>query len=445
MPRTRSGRGYSTSAIYRHMKDQHFPTDEAKDVCRERIRNNADCFDALESVLSDLQLWICIKCLHTHAWRKSCRDPIHIGEVIAGPFNGTGADFLIHDTAKPQPSCTMEPYADDVLAADVGDAGNLTVEMLDLQFQRKIQTTVCIPPPCWLQFSRTLKAALDNVIAKPSDLNACLRLLMLPVCTLNLYAPKCSSEERSGTRKKLQISSINQALMSWREPHGCNTMVQKLLNLPKPHQHRKQANKRKKQDANVQACKKKLSYGHYTSAIRVLSSNGVSPTTPDTLYELQMKYPYAPPPVIPADTISTTALYVDSKSVLAALKSFPKGTSCGRDGLRAQHLLDALSGPAAAVADDLLQSIVGVVNLWLEGSCLAVLGEYIASAPLTPLLKPDGGLRPIAVGTIWCSLCSKLAATSVCKDMSNYLCNHQFGIGIPCGAEGILHSVNNLL
>lgn len=136
---------------------------------------------------------------------------------------------------------------------------------------------------------------------------------------------------------------------------------------------------------------------------------------------------------------------MDSKSVLQAFKSFPKGTACGRDGIRAQHLLYALSGAVASVADDLLQSIAGVVNLWLDGRCPAILGEYVASAPLTPLLKPGGGLRPIAVGTIWRRLCSKLAAISVCKDMNSYLGNHQFGVGIPCRGEGILHSANKLL
>lgn len=145
------------------------------------------------------------------------------------------------------------------------------------------------------------------------------------------------------------------------------------------------------------------------------------------------------------DNISATALSVNSNSVLHALKSFPKGTACGRDGLRAQHFLDALSGAAASVSDELLHSIASVFNLWLDGRCPTVLGEYVDNAPLTPLLKPGGGLRPIAVGTIWRRLCSKRAATSMCKDMTSYLGNDQFGVGIPCGSEGILHSANKLV
>nr|GEY63657.1 hypothetical protein [Tanacetum cinerariifolium] len=36
-----------------------------------------------------------------------------------------------------------------------------------------------------------------------------------------------------------------------------------------------------------------------------------------------------------------------------------------------------------------------------------MLGEYIASAPLTPLVKHGGGIRPIAMGTVWRRLVSK--------------------------------------
>ena len=101
--------------------------------------------------------------------------------------------------------------------------------------------------------------------------------------------------------------------------------------------------------------------------------------------------------------------------VLGKIHNFPKGTSCGRDGLRAQHLMDMLGGSATAIADNLLSSITKVVNLLLGGKCHSVLGSFITSAPLTPLIKPGGGIRPIAVGTVWRRLVSKVAASVVGK------------------------------
>ncbi|MCH80439.1 hypothetical protein A2U01_0001207 [Trifolium medium] len=47
---------------------------------------------------------------------------------------------------------------------------------------------------------------------------------------------------------------------------------------------------------------------------------------------------------------------------------------------------------------------------------------------MTPLLKPDGGIQPIAVSTIWRCLVSKVAIRGVGKDMAKYLNDFQFGI-----------------
>ena len=73
-----------------------------------------------------------------------------------------------------------------------------------------------------------------------------------------------------------------------------------------------------------------------------------------------------------------------------------------------------------------------------------MLAEYIASAPLTPLLKPDNGIRPIAVGAIWRRLVSKVAMKKVGKEVK-YLGDFQFGVGIPNGVEAVLHSANRFL
>ncbi|GJT72809.1 hypothetical protein Tco_1032095 [Tanacetum coccineum] len=117
----------------------------------------------------------------------------------------------------------------------------------------------------------------------------------------------------------------------------------------------------------------------------VLTSSGVAPSTPDTLHGLEAKHTYAPPLTLSSSPLGVDALFVHKDMVLNRIRSFPKGTSCGRDGLRAQHLADILGGTASAVADDLLGSIIG----------------------------PGGGLHPIAVGTVWRRFISKVASSSV--------------------------------
>ncbi|GKB51256.1 putative reverse transcriptase domain-containing protein [Tanacetum coccineum] len=80
--------------------------------------------------------------------------------------------------------------------------------------------------------------------------------------------------------------------------------------------------------------------------------------------------------------------------------------------------MDCLSRAAVVISDELVSSITQVVNLFLDGKCPNGLGEYIASAPLTPLVKPCG---------------------------DSYLDGLQFGVGVAGGSESILYSVNRLI
>nr|KAJ0202940.1 hypothetical protein LSAT_V11C500229270 [Lactuca sativa] len=121
-------------------------------------------------------------------------------------------------------------------------------------------------------------------------------------------------------------------------------------------------------NTNIRQCLRKVADGQFTSAVKVLCSSGVAPYN---------------------------------------------GTSCGRDGLRAQHLLDALCGEGSAIATDLIRAITSVVNLWLAGRCPTILAEFVAPDPLTPLLKPDNGIRPIEGGTILRRLVSKVSMKGV--------------------------------
>nr|GEY98805.1 putative reverse transcriptase domain-containing protein [Tanacetum cinerariifolium] len=169
------------------------------------------------------------------------------------------------------------------------------------------------------------------------------------------------------------------------------------------------------------------SFGQGGAVVKVLSSSGVAPYCDDTIKDLEAKHPYKLPPSMLGITFSEPPLVAEINSVFSCIKSFPKGTLCGRDGLRAQPILDALCGEEFATATDLLKVITSVVNLWLAWRCPPILAEFVASAPPMPLLKPDNGIQPIAAGTIWRRLVSKVAMK---------------GVG---DAEAILHSVNQVL
>ncbi|GKF23497.1 putative reverse transcriptase domain-containing protein, partial [Tanacetum coccineum] len=107
--------------------------------------------------------------------------------------------------------------------------------------------------------------------------------------------------------------------------------------------------------------------------------------------------------------------------------------------------MDCLSGAVVAILDELFSSITQVMNLFLDGKCPNKLGEYIASATLTPLVKPSGGIRPIAVSTVWRRLVSKVSIIMIGHSLDGYLDSLQFGIGVAGGSEAIIHFVNRLI
>nr|GEV06402.1 hypothetical protein [Tanacetum cinerariifolium] len=135
-------------------------------------------------------------------------------------------------------------------------------------------------------------------------------------------------------------------------------------------------------ERNVNQCKRKTCDGHYTVAVRVFSSSSVALYNEATLDYLKTKHPFKPAPSLPHTPIDHHQLIASPAVVLDMIKSFLRCTSCGRDGLCAQHLM--------AISDELISSITHVVNLFIDGKCPKMLGEYIASASLTPLVKPRG-------------------------------------------------------
>nr|GEY93407.1 RNA-directed DNA polymerase, eukaryota [Tanacetum cinerariifolium] len=113
-------------------------------------------------------------------------------------------------------------------------------------------------------------------------------------------------------------------------------------------------------------CKRKICDGHYTAKVSALSSFGVAPYNEATLEDLKSKHPFKPALSLPHIAIDHHHLIASPSMVLDRIKSFPRGTSRGRDGLRAQHLIDCLSGDAVAISDDLVSFITQVVNLFLD-------------------------------------------------------------------------------
>ena len=78
--------------------------------------------------------------------------------------------------------------------------------------------------------------------------------------------------------------------------------------------------------------------------------------------------------------------------------SFPNGSSAGLDGISPPVLKDVTAKSNGQIGLNFLRALTSLVDESLEGKILFELRLYFFGAKLIALKKPDGGLRPIAVG-----------------------------------------------
>jgi len=82
-------------------------------------------------------------------------------------------------------------------------------------------------------------------------------------------------------------------------------------------------------------------------------------------------------------------------------------------------------------------TILRVFNLILAGK--GGDPEYWVSSRLVAIGKPDGGLRPIAVGEVWYRFLASMVARITGKDIGPSLAPCQYGVAISAGGELIIH------
>ena len=193
----------------------------------------------------------------------------------------------------------------------------------------------------------------------------------------------------------------------------------------------------------------KLEEGDFRGAVRIASSNEVfAPNNESTLNLLSQKHPSQHPmSSMPPESVSHScnSVEVTAFEVINSIQSFPARSAGGPDGLRPQHLKDLISGRSGAGSGLLIQSLTSFVNFVANGGMLASARPYFFGATLVALSKPDGGVRPIAVGCTLRRLVAKCASHAVRDAMAALLAPLQLGYGTSMGSEAAVHAARTYL
>ena len=191
--------------------------------------------------------------------------------------------------------------------------------------------------------------------------------------------------------------------------------------------------------------------GAARKALDTLLSTGThDPTDPAVLHKLRSLHPQAPQPILSTLSATLDPMLGDGEAgfwepiIRDAVMHFPRASAPGPSGLRPSHLQDALRRRGRGLA--LLAALSDLTALWLKGALPQEHAPYLCGANLTPLRKPDGGVRPVAVGETLRRLVGKaLLATGVSKRQVASLAPLQAGVGIRSATEAIAMGTNNLV
>jgi hypothetical protein len=201
-------------------------------------------------------------------------------------------------------------------------------------------------------------------------------------------------------------------------------------------------------DAQSRRATSKVSQGELRKAKECLTTKvEFAESSKKTFEQLEGKHPARLAPnemtaedlafIPPKDTLLT----VTTAEVWQAIKSAAKGSSPGIDGLRFDHLYDIGQGGTHAY----LKPLTAFTNLALQGVLPQWYYTFVASADLIALAKSDGGIRPIAMGSIWRKLFSKAALVHLKEDIQRYFALYQYGVGSRSGCEVVNHRARMLL
>ena len=183
-------------------------------------------------------------------------------------------------------------------------------------------------------------------------------------------------------------------------------------------------------------------------AVRLLSSNAsFLPPSKETKDKLARKHPSPHPDTALPDPPqnNTPSFIVTKEDVRKRIRSFRSGSSAGADGLSPQHLKD-ISGESFVLGNKVCETLATFYNqIVFRGLIPDEVLEVYYGANLFGLSKPDGDVRPIAIGYTLRRLGGKLAMANMGEICQKVLRPRQVGVGVRRGAEAAVHAMRRII
>ena len=187
----------------------------------------------------------------------------------------------------------------------------------------------------------------------------------------------------------------------------------------------------------------KLADGDIRAALRTLTSDDTfcAPSA-ETVELLMAKHPPAPadfvPPVLEAD--HPVAPVYDEDQVADAYRTMSAGSSGGLDAMRPIYIQQCISPETAEAGRRLLTALTKLANAISRGDIPEYAIPAVFGASLCAVGKREGGVRPIAVGSVYRRAAGKLGVRQSSSRLAAELAPVQLGVGVSGGCEAAVHA-----
>lgn len=333
-------------------------------------------------------------------------------------------DFVIRDRPPPAEPMILE---DEDLAGEISDPGNPVIREI---FSRHVPTIAFIPKRAIKDVGAAFAQACE--LARSGD--------WIPICAFAktvLWAPPKDSLGNRKLFSEIQTRAKRFVSVGWR-PLWDELPDFDLL----------QAGDSETPEAGSRRWRemvlRKAKVGSLSSTFRMLTSNGVAGCDEkvfDTLVNLHPPREVPIPPPLPTGR-RASPIEINAE---APIRSFPKGTAPGPDGFKPQYLKDLLRFQRKEDPAWVVDALEGPLQMLLAGRVPKDVAPHLAGARLIPLIKKEGGIRPIAVGCCLRRLASKIAASSISKAAADLLLPHQVGVSVPGGSEALVEAIGAVI
>ena len=168
-----------------------------------------------------------------------------------------------------------------------------------------------------------------------------------------------------------------------------------------------------------------------SKAIARAKGGAVSGNTADDTSKLRSLFPPGSPPDMQGDVQGLSEDF--RQKLLVAIQKgfsrFPKRSSPGANGSRFEHW------GVVACDEEACQAAAAFILDLLVGDCPEEALRANLGARLMALRKPDGGVRPVAMGSVFRRLGARAACSVLKESVPAAVGRHQYGVGRKAGCE----------